>query len=537
MSVTRPLGLETEYGIIEPGVSSDVIELSTALVEAYADSVPHAGWDYRGEDPLADARGHRLPRAAADPSMLTDNPYQAAPSGPAQGPGPLGAGGGAATQGRGQHGRASLGGHVIEYDGATDRRGAANAVLTNGARLYVDHAHPEYSGPEVTTPLDAVRWDRAGDEIATRAVEILAARGRTVAVYKNNCDGKGASYGTHENYLVDRHLPFGDIVQHLTTFLVTRPVICGSGRVGIGQRSEEAGFQISQRADYIENDIGLQTTFDRPIINTRDEPHADARRWRRLHVITGDATLFDVSTFLKVGVTALVLWYLERGEVALDLDALTLSAPVVDGWGVSHDPFEHRLSAASGSPTALDIQRIFRDLIGNALEADGVTCPQTAHVMDEWSRILDGLAVDPATVATDVEWVAKKALLDSILRRGNLTWDDPKLRAADLQWAQLGPRGLVSALDRAGRVRRLVTPAEVEAAVTNPPPDTRAYLRGLMISRFPVHSASWSSVVTPHPDRAGYIRISLPDPSAGTRAALGALSEAEYAEIIAALQE
>ncbi|MDO4606554.1 MAG: depupylase/deamidase Dop [Bowdeniella nasicola] len=521
----RPLGLETEYGITESGVSSDVIELSTALVEAYASSVPHAGWDYRGEDPLADARGYRLPRAAADPSMLTDNPDRAAPSGPAQG----------SVKGHGT--RAKVGAHVMDYDGDTGRRGAANAVLTNGARLYVDHAHPEYSGPEVTTPLDAVRWDRAGDEIATRAVDILAARGRTIAVYKNNGDGKGASYGTHENYLVDRHLPFGDIVQHLTTFLVTRPLICGSGRVGIGQRSEESGFQISQRADYIENDIGLQTTFDRPIINTRDEPHADARRWRRLHVITGDATLFDVSTFLKVGVTSLVLWYLERGEVALDLDALTLSAPVVDCWGVSHDPFGHHLSATTGSPTALDIQRTFCDLIGNALESDGVTCAQTAQVMKEWSRILDGLATDPASLVTDVEWIAKKTLLESMRRRGNLSWDDPKLQAADLQWAQLGPRGLVSALDRAGRVRRLVAPAEVEAAVTTPPADTRAYLRGLMISRFPVHTASWSSLVTPHPDRTGYMRISLPDPTAGTQADLGTLAEAEYAEIIAALKE
>ena len=191
--------------------------------------------------------------------------------------------------------------------------GLANVILTNGARLYVDHAHPEYSTPEVTTPLDIVRWDKAGEQVmldaARRAGQLPG--GAPIVLYKNNTDNKGASYGAHENYLMRRSTPFGDIVRHLTPFFVSRQVVCGAGRVGIGQDGREHGFQISQRADYFEVEVGLETTLKRPIINTRDEPHADPEKYRRLHVIIGDANLSEISTYLKVGTTALVLSMIE----------------------------------------------------------------------------------------------------------------------------------------------------------------------------------------------------------------------------------
>ena len=192
--------------------------------------------------------------------------------------------------------------------------GAANVILTNGARLYVDHAHPEYSSPEVTNPLDAVRWDRAGERVMLASVRALASTAALpdVALYKNNVDGKGATYGMHENYLVDRAVPFNDLAARLIPFFVTRQVFTGAGRVGLGQRGEEPGFQLSQRADYMEAEIGLETTLRRPIINTRDEPHADPDRWRRLHVIIGDATMLEVATYLRLGTTSLVLWLIER---------------------------------------------------------------------------------------------------------------------------------------------------------------------------------------------------------------------------------
>jgi proteasome accessory factor A len=205
--------------------------------------------------------------------------------------------------------------------------GLANVILTNGARLYVDHAHPEYSTPEVTTPLDVVKWDKAGEQVmldAQRRASQLPG-GAPIALYKNNTDNKGSSYGAHENYLMRRSTPFADIVRHLTPFFVSRQVIVGSGRVGIGQDGREHGFQVSQRADFFEVEVGLETTLKRPIINTRDEPHADPDKYRRLHVIIGDANLSEVSTYLKVGTTALVLAMIEDRFIGRDL---TIDGPV-----------------------------------------------------------------------------------------------------------------------------------------------------------------------------------------------------------------
>ena len=191
-----------------------------------------------------------------------------------------------------------------------------NAVLTNGARYYVDHAHPEYSTPECSNALELVVHDHAGELILTRSMEAashLLPPGEEIVIYKNNSDGKGNSYGCHENYLVDRAVPFSRIVHGLTPHLVSRQIYAGAGKIGeeVAHGGDAPVFQLSQRADFFEEEVGLETTLKRPIINTRDEPHADPQKYRRLHVIVGDANLAEVATFLKVGVTALVLAMIE----------------------------------------------------------------------------------------------------------------------------------------------------------------------------------------------------------------------------------
>ena len=510
--VTRPVGLETEFGVLRPGDAyANPVVLSTRVVEAYSvgAGVPTARWDYEGEDPLADLRGGRLRRSAAHPSQLTDDPARPAPSGDVP-PAPWG------SRARPSAAEAAL-------------PRATTAVLVNGARFYVDHAHPEYSSPEVLTPRDALIWDRAGEVVARRAMTALdegsADAPAQIVLYKNNVDGKGAAYGSHENYLVRRDVPFEALAEVLTPFLVTRPVLVGSGRVGIGQRSERPGFQISQRADYVESEIGLQTTFNRPIINTRDEPHADAR-WRRLHVINGDANRFDVPIYLKIATTDLLLWFLEQAytegsdrftEALTRLRRLTIIGdPVEEHWALSHDPtLSHELRTQSGSMTALAIQRAFFDAISPAVTR--VEDAQAHRALALWRQVLDALeqwrhdGAGPA--AQMVEWVAKYELCEGLRRRSGTGWDDPRLAALDIQWADLRPgRSVVDRLDAAGRIHRLVSEAEIQRAADTPPEGTRAAIRGTAIRRHPqVVGASWTCLLLDVPGAPELARLRLPD--------------------------
>src|ERR1700709_1846213 len=294
MSVRGVMGTETEFGISGRGPPhANPMVASTRLVNAYASATlkaRRARWDFEEESPLRDARGFDMSREVADPSQLTDEDL-----------------------------------------------GLANVILTNGARLYVDHAHPEYSTPECTNPLDVVRWDKAGEKVALDATRFAEAipNAAPIVLYKNNTDNKGASYGAHENYLMRRSTPFASIVAQLTPFFVARQIITGAGRVGIGQDGSTPGFQISQRADFFEVEVGLETTLKRPIVNTRDEPHADADRYRRLHVLIRDANLAEISTYLKIGTTCLVLAMIEAGFLA---DDLTIAQPVRELHDISHDP-------------------------------------------------------------------------------------------------------------------------------------------------------------------------------------------------------
>ena len=540
------MGVETEYGITEPGrpqanpmlLSSHVV---LAYLEAHAPS-PRPRWDYADEDPLADARGFRLERAAAHPSLLTDDAEPPAPAGPTAHADGAGSGDDDVA------GRSDREPDAGGPDWATspldrpaveefDDPSAATAVLTNGARLYVDHAHPEYSSPEVTNPRDAVVWDKAGEAVMLAAVRALGSNPAMpdVVLYKNNVDGKGASYGTHENYLVDRALPFEELAALLTPFLVTRQVFAGAGRVGLGQAGQSAGFQISQRADYIEAEVGLETTLRRPIVNTRDEPHADRTRWRRLHLILGDATQLEVSTYLRLGTTSLVLWLLEHAaeheRLVGDLAELRLADPVGAVRDVSRDLGLRRpLDLADGRRlTALEVQRAYLDAVREALAGSGEEPDgDTSAVLERWASVLDRLATDPMSCAREVEWVAKLRLLDGLRRRDRLEWDHPRLAAMDIQWSDVRPeRGIYHRLLAAGAVERLTTDEEVAAAVRTPPADTRAWFRGTVVRRFAgaVRAASWDSVVLDVPEQRTLQRIPLRDPWRGTRAHVGALLE------------
>ncbi len=515
------MGIETEYGVLEPGRAyANPMLLSSHVVAAYAavaEGEGHAQWDYSDEDPLADARGFRIDRASAHPSLLTDDPSRPAPAGPVP----------AAAAGAMEMTALPRPADVERED-----PGAATSILTNGARLYVDHAHPEYSSPEVTNPRDAVVWDKAGELVMLAAVRALASTPGMpdVVLYKNNVDGKGASYGTHENYLVRRDLPFTTLVEGLTSFLVTRQVFAGAGRVGVGQTGALAGFQLSQRADYIEAEVGLETTLRRPIVNTRDEPHADRARWRRLHLILGDATLLEVATYLRLGTTSLMLWLLERGGpgVPAALAALALADPVAAVHQVSRDPsLTTRIELADGRMlTALEVQEACLAAVRAAVDEDGGTDEATTEVLDRWASVLHRLGTDLASCAREVEWVAKLRVLEGMRSRDHLAWDHPRLAAMDIQWSDVRPeRGLYHRLLAAGAVERLIDDAEAARAVTAPPDDTRAYFRGTVVRRFAPHvrAASWDAVVLDVPSLPTLRRIPLRDPWRGTRAHVGAL--------------
>jgi proteasome accessory factor A len=421
----------------------------------------------------------------------------------------------------------------------------ANVILTNGARLYVDHAHPEYSSPEVTCALDAVRYDKAGEVVmalaAQRATQSL---GRSVRLYKNNTDGKGASYGTHENYLLQRSTPFDRIVTQFTAFLVSRQVIIGAGRVGLGQSSQTPGFQISQRADFFEAEVGLETTLNRPIINTRDEPHADASKYRRLHVITGDANLSEISTYLKLGTASWVLRVIEAGELGSDV---RLDGPVAAMRTVSHDVSVREPLYLSDGPsmTALDLQEVYLDACRNHYERVAGDLTESARIeakdiFSRWQDCLDALRTDIFSLADQLDWVAKLKLMESYRERDGLSWSAAKLALIDLQYADVDPRrSLYRALLANGKMRRLINDDEIERARNAPPEDTRAYFRGRVMQKFgtSVVAASWDSVIFDVPERPALQRLPLLDPLRGTREQVGQLIDEcnSVTELFAAL--
>jgi proteasome accessory factor PafA2 len=502
VTVRRVMGIETEYGISRPGApEANPMLMSGQVVNAYAQPLgartARARWDYEDEAPLRDARGFEMGRQLADASQLTDE----------------------------------------------DDPTLANVILTNGARLYVDHAHPEYSSPEVTSPRAAVRWDKAGEKIMARAVEaVLATPGLApINLYKNNTDGKGQSYGTHENYLMSRATPFADIVRHLVPFFVSRQVVCGAGRVGRGTQSQEPGYQLSQRADFFEVEVGLETTLKRPIVNTRDEPHASADRYRRLHVIIGDANLAETATLLKLGTTSLVLALVEDRAFTRDL---AVERPVAALASVSHDPtLQHLLTLRDGtSLTAVQLQWAFyeqcRAYVDQRYGADADA--DTVEVLTRWESVLTRLERDPRECVRELDWVAKLSLLEGFREREGLAWDHPRLGLIDLQYTDVRPaKGLYHRLVERGRVDRVVTDEDAASAVTDPPEDTRAYFRGRCLAKYgaEVAAASWDSVIFDVAGRDSLQRVPMLEPLRGGKDAVGDLIDRSdtAADLMAAL--
>ncbi|WP_269194276.1 depupylase/deamidase Dop [Blastococcus sp. VKM Ac-2987] len=487
MSVRRVMGTEVEYGISVPGQpGANPTTLSSQVVNAWAvaeaPTPRRPRWDFEEESPLRDARGFDLTPAQA-----------------------------------------------LDHNDLDEDSGMANVILTNGARLYVDHAHPEYSTPEVTTPRDIVLWDKAGEQVMAEAARRAARVPGTqpIQLYKNNTDGKGASYGSHENYLMDRRTPFIDIIRGLVPFFVTRQVFAGSGRVGIGTESRKDGFQLSQRADFFEVEVGLETTLKRPIINTRDEPHANPDEYRRLHVIIGDANLAELATYLKVGTTSLVLAMIEARALSHDL---ALEEPVAELQAISHDPtLTHRVLLRDGRRmTAVELQRSYLERAVAFVESRGEADEQTADVLRRWAEVLDDLEADPMRLADRLDWPAKLRLLEGYRSRDGLAWGDSRLRLVDLQYSDVRPdKGLYHRLVARGAMQRLLTDEEVARAMVHPPGDTRAFFRGECLRRFPaqVAAASWDSVVFDL-GRENLVRIPTMEPLRGTREHVGALFEA-----------
>jgi proteasome accessory factor A len=482
VAIPKVCGIETEYGVHATGPDANPVTASSILVNAYAAQVDRrTGWDFEDETPERDARGYA--REGAMPPMVETH--------------------------------------------------LANTVLTNGARYYVDHAHPEYSTPECIDPLELVCHDKAGEEVIRRSMVAAAnlPSAPIVIAYKNNSDGKGNSYGCHENYLMDRAVPFANVVAGVIPHFVTRQIFAGAGKVGTETTSfgsEQVRYQISQRAEFFEEMVGLETTLKRPIVNTRDEPHADPKRFRRLHVIVGDANLAEVATFLKVGTTSLVLAMIE--DDMLPTKELTLSDPVRAMHHVSADlSLARPLRGADGSTiTALEVQwEIFaaarRYAKERGLEVIGGESVGEM-VLDRWEAVLHGLETDPGSLVHQIDWVAKRNLIEAYRDRHGCHWDDQRLAALDLQYHDLRPeRSLFARLS----MERLVTDEAVALAVTEPPRRTRAWFRGSCLARWPnaVVTANWDSLVFDlgtDPLR----RVPMMDPLKGTADHTASLLEA-----------
>ena len=481
MAIPKVIGTETEYGIAAVGQPDfNPVLSSSMLISSYAGSLRRIRWDYEDESPLRDARGFEP---------------------------------------------------VSGRELSDEDLGLANVILPNGARYYVDHAHPEYSTPECLSPRSLVIHDKAGERILERSLAVVAAEipsSPALAIYKNNSDGKGNSYGTHENYLMDRATPFGDIVRDLTPFFVSRQIFTGAGKLGLEAQWDERGkhvFQLTQRADFFETEVGLETTLKRPIINTRDEPHADPERYRRLHVIVGDANLCEVATFLKLGTTSIVLKMIEDGF----LPDFSLVNPVAAIHDVSRDvSLTTQVALVDGRKmTALQLQWEYLELARKYVDREDDT-PENREVLERWETVLRGLENDPRTLSAQLDWVAKLRLLEGYRERDGLAWSDAKLRAIDLQYHDVRrDRGLYHRLAHAGKVERITTDEEVLRAIMEPPDDTRAFFRGRCIAKYPdaIAAASWDSLIL-DTGRDALQRIPMREPLRGTRAHVEELLDA-----------
>lgn len=515
MSVKRVMSTEMEYAVqsvLSSGSNptqaskaqdgrTDPVALSFAVVQGASKAGQHTTvkWDYRSEDPVRDARGGRLNRAFARADMLTDEQPT----------------------------------HIT------------NVIAANGGRIYVDHAHPEYSAPETIDPFEALAYAQAGDRIMAQAAA-LAENSGNVRLYRNNVDAKGATWGFHENYCMLRSVPFSKVSKLLTLHLATRIIYTGTGRVGIGEHSEQAGFQLSQRADYIHERIGLQTTFNRPLINTRDEPHAN-EAYRRVHLITADAGRMQVPFVLTLGTTSMLLWLLEQAErdnsfaeLIESLQAFELQNPVAALHTVSHDlTLSTPLPLANGgSATAFQIQlQLLQTVIAAGALAYGtdsvgiVQWPDkaTVQIMSLWQQALVDVAqvrhasteqrLTMSVQASRLEWLYKWQLCQRALQRlsraqsaqqglnqenqaqqeavnGETFWSHPRVQAIDIAWAELGYQHPVLWDKLSATCEKVIEESEIWTAMTHGSEQTRSWLRSYILQRFTkdIVAVSWTQI-------------------------------------------
>ncbi len=475
----RILGTETEFGILAKGSGhSDPVSESIRLI-GHCPSLPapQGIWDYEHENPFLDARGFIVD---GDPER--PNPY-----------------------------------HNQQL----------NKLLLNGGRLYVDGAHPEYSTPECSHPLEILAHERAGERIVSACLKALnASQGEeTFFVYKNNSDGKGNSYGYHENYLLSRHVPFDKIAQVLIPFFVTRQIYAGAGKVGSENHTDAAEYQIAQRSDFFECLMDLNTMVKRPIINTRDEPHSDQDMYRRLHVIVGDANMAEIPTYLKVGTTAILMELLDAGW---EFPKIILQDPVRDIKVVSRDlTVNASLKLANGQYTSsIAIQRTYLKTAYDYYQTRDLS-PMIKDILVLWERILDTLEQDPSQLVRELDWVAKQQMMQSYMSRKGCGWKDPRIALLDLQYHDMRPdKGLYYSLERRNRIERVLQDSDITQAQHTPPPNTRAFFRGTCLKRFAeqVYGMGWTSVLLDQ-GNATIKRIPLMDPYRGTQALTNDLLE------------
>lgn len=485
----RVLGTETEFGIAPRNPEAlDPVTNSLQLIRHYP-KLPSTTtlWDYEHENPLLDIRGFEV-------------------DGERERPAP-------------------------EYN----RR--LNKPLANGGRLYVDGAHPEYSTPECTNPRELLIFERVGERIIAQCLQgAEAVQGKEPFIlYKNNSDGKGNSYGYHENYLVARAVPLDRLVSALLPFLVTRQIFAGSGKVGAENQTQPAEYQISQRADFFECLVDLNTMVKRPIINTRDEPHADAAKYRRLHVIVGDANMAELSTYLKTGTLAILLDLIEAGA---DFPRVVLDDPVSAIKEVSRDlSMRGDLRLSNGkATTAVAIQHQYLKAAMDFYACHDLS-QITKDILVRWEDTLGKLEQDPMSLHRELDWVAKRRMMLSYMDRRGCGWNDSRIRLLDFQYHDIRPnKGLYYTLERNHLIDRLVSDQDIAAAELTPPTGTRAYFRGSCLKKFPaaVYATSWTSVLL-DVGNTTIKKIPLMDPLRGTEPLTGhLLKESESAESLLA---
>ncbi|MDD5350426.1 MAG: depupylase/deamidase Dop [Chthoniobacteraceae bacterium] len=490
--MNRVFGIETEYGITVDGQETvDVVQESIEVVRSYTEHGAAMKWDYDLEDPHKDARGFRAKELLQDTDEAAY--YEIDKNRP-------------------------LSFEEIKGD----------LVLSNGARFYNDHAHPEYSTPECTTLHELIAQDKAGERVLWECARRRNARiadgqpERTVRLYKNNTDFVGHSYGCHDNYLMAREVPWDRIVTGTVPFLVTRQIFAGAGKIGVEgeENTPRPGvFQISQRADFFSVLVSIDTMNRRPIVNTRDEPHADTSKYRRFHVIIGDANMNEVATALKIGTTALVLELIEKDRAP----ALQLANAVEAAKSISRDgSYDWLVELADGRKiSAIEIQRIYLDAARRYCDQSN---EEARWVLAEWEAILNDLQADPMRCTDRIDWVAKKYLLSTFRDAEHLDWADPWLQSIDMEYHNIDPvAGLYHEMLRTCAVRRFLKEDEIRDAIFQPPTTTRAFFRGRAVAKFNafISSIQWDEVVfrTPLGPRA------VPLTSAFGDAALDALAD------------